>query len=77
MSRNCTQGQKCYNCELKTSPNVSYYTLTVLQAAKSDTCPATARPNLRANACATNASSQATSRLPAQIDHLHDLTTTM
>jgi hypothetical protein len=68
MSRDCTQGQKCYNCELETSRSVSNYVLTTLQAAKSDIYPATARPNPPASACATSASSPATSRLLAQIE---------
>jgi hypothetical protein len=76
MSRDCTQGQKCYNCEFKTSRNLSYYVLTALQAARSDICLVTARPNPPANEFATSASSPATFRLLAPIERLHDLTTT-
>lgn len=67
MARDCTQGQKCYNCmsSLVLIPNPLYpwflANATLLQqAVKSATSPATAQPRLEANEFATSASSPAT-----------------
>ena len=73
MSRDCTQGQKCYNCK-SISGLHQECVLMIVQAAKSAISLATAHPRPPKSVFATSASSQATSRRCALTKPHHDIT---